>query len=106
MLTEAIDGHTRASYEPNIQLRVLWHVQLNIVEQVVVVNMLSVVGSLVTQIPARTSSVVEPTRPSVVSKIFPAHWQSPRADRVNSLVNLGLLGLQRRARRHTCGVPP
>ena len=106
MLTEATDGHTRASHEPNIELCMLRHVQLNIVEQVVVVNMLSVVGSLVTQIPARTSSFVEPTRPSVFSKNIPAHWQSPRADRVNSLVNLGLLGLQRRARRHTCGVPP
>ena len=69
---------------------------------VVVVNMLSFVGSLVTQIPTRTSLVVETifvelTGPSVFSKISPAHWQSPRADRVISLVNLGLLGLQRRA---------
>ena len=54
MLTEAIDGHTRASHVPNIELYVRWHVQLNIVEQVVVVNMLSVVGSLVTQNPTRT----------------------------------------------------
>jgi len=73
-----------------------------IVEHAAVVNTLSFVGSLVTQIPTRTSLVietifVEPTGPFVFSKIFPAHWQCPRADRVISLVNLGLLGLQRRA---------
>ena len=70
----------------------LWHVQLESVRalarvariddsSVVVVNMLSFVGSLVTQIPTGTSLVVEtifiePPGPSVFSKISPAHWQS------------------------------
>jgi hypothetical protein len=85
---------------------VLRHVQFEYtartaLNNVVVVNLLSFVGSFVTQIPTRTSLVVEtifvePTGPSVFSKISPAHWQSPRADRVISLVNFGLLGLQRR----------
>ena len=60
MLTEAIDGHTRASYEPNMRLCMLWHVQLNIVEHSrAVVNTLSFVGSLVMQIQLDCTLVVE-----------------------------------------------
>ena len=116
LVSSGSDEHTD-SRRTQQQLYVLWHVQLesvralaraarlgdsSIVEHATVVNMLSFVGSLATQMQLEQSLVVEtifvePTGPSVFSKISPAHWQSPRADRVISLVNLGLLGLQRRA---------